>query len=139
MRPRYEPAWHGEVRLGGVETDIVVNALKLPGRDGRGLRDLQSLPQAHQAPRSHSSMPSSGHPSVERANATLRVPDSFAHELFYSQRLRVYQRCRRKQARGIIEPLPFTCAMGVARAPNFLFDECQGSASPAHFYQGAAR
>jgi catalase len=117
---------------GAIETDIVVNALKFfPVATAEDFRDLQlaaaqSPPGAAQPTKLDLFLQT--HPSVERANATLGVPDSFAHEVFYGVNAFVFiNAAGRKQAfRYIIQPsqvVHLRPEQTVAQHPNFLFDE----------------
>ena len=117
---------------GGTETDIVVNALKFfPVSTAEDFRDLQlatvQSPPGTAAPTKLEAF-LRAHPSVERANATLGVPDSFAHETYYGINALVFtDAVGRKQAfRYVVEParvVHLSAEQALAQAPNFLFDE----------------
>ena len=120
---------------GGAETDIVVNALKFfPVATAEDFRDLQ-LAAAQSPP--GTAQPTKleaflrAHPRVAQANATLGVPDSFAHEVFYGINAFVFSDAvGHKQAfRYVIEParvVHLRPEQAVAQTPNFLFDELPG-------------
>jgi catalase len=116
----------------GGESDIVVNSLKFfPVATPEDFRDLQ-LAAASSPPGSPKSAQLeaflASHPSVEKANATLGTPDSFADEQYYGIDAFVFtNKAGQKQAfRYIIAPervVHLSKAEATKQSPNYLMDD----------------
>jgi catalase len=116
----------------GVESDIVVNSLKFfPVATPEEFRDLQlaaasSPPGTPMSTQFKSFLAS--HPSVEKANATLGIPASFADEQYYGINAFIFtNRSGRKQAvRYIIEPEKIVHQSkdeAAKESPSYLMDD----------------
>ena len=117
---------------GGVDSDIVVNALKFfTVATPEDFRDLQlaaatSLPDAPRSSQFEAFLQS--HPSVEKANATLGIPGSFADEQYYGIDAFVFTNLAgRKQAfRYIIAPekiVHLSKDAAAKKAPDYLIQD----------------
>jgi catalase len=116
----------------GVDSDIVANALKFfTVATPEEFRDLQlaaatSPPGAPRSPQLQAFLES--HPGVERANATLGIPASFADERYFGIDAFVFinPAGRRQAFRYVITPeslVHLSKEEAAARPPDYLFDE----------------
>lgn len=116
----------------GGESDIVVNSLKFfPVATPEDFRDLQlaaasGLPGSPKSAQLDAFLAS--HPSVEKANATLGTPDSFADEQYYGVNAFVFiNKAGQKQSfRYIIAPervVHLSQAEAGKQSPNCLMDD----------------
>lgn len=116
----------------GGESDIVVNSLKFfPMATPEDFRDLQlaaasGLPGSPKSAQLDAFLAS--HPSVEKANATLGTPDSFADEQYYGVNAFVFiNKAGQKQSfRYIIAPervVHLSQAEAGKQSPNCLMDD----------------
>jgi catalase len=116
----------------GTASDIVVNSLKFfTVATPEDFRDLQlaaatSPPGAPQSPQLKAFLEQ--HPSVEKANATVGAPDSFADEQYYGIDALVFinQAGRKQPFRYIIAPekiVHLTRDEAAKKSPNYLIDD----------------
>jgi catalase len=118
----------------GVDSDIVLNSLKFfTVATPEDFRDLQwaaatSPPGAPRSPQLEAFLAS--HPSVEKANATVGTPDSFADEQYNGIDALVFiNRAGQKRAfRYLIAPekiVRLTKDEAAKKSPNYLFEDLQ--------------
>jgi len=129
----------------GVDSDIVANALKFfTVATPEDFRDLQlaeatSPPGAPKSPQLEAFLKS--HPSVEKANATVGTPDSYAHEQYYGIDAFVFVNAagQRQAFRYIIAPeriVHLSKDEAAKQLPDFLIDELAQrlSTGPVRFH-----
>ena len=116
----------------GVDSDIVANSLKFfTVATPEDFRDLQlaaatSPPGVARSPAFEAFLKS--HPSVEKANATLGTPDSFADEQYFGIDAFIFinKAGQRQPFRYIIEPervVHLSAEEAAKRSPDFLMDD----------------